>query len=322
MASVIHETGDPEVFQFEEIELLEPDSDEVLLRHTAIGVNYLDTYYRSGLYPIDLPAILGDEAVGIIKKTGNDVVDFKIGDRVAYPACKGGGYAEVRVINSKQIVPVPESISDETVAASLLRGMTVEYLVNRLYQIKSGDTILVHAAAGGVGLILCQWAKHLGATVIGTVSTESKVTIAKEHGCDFPIVYTKVDFVEEVKKITEGKMIDVVYDGIGKKTFMDSLDCLRPRGLMVSFGNASGKPDPLDVLELSKKGSLFITRPTLFEYARKYSELLAGAKAYFDMLEQDIIKIKIGKRFPLKAAAEAHLYLQDRNQIGSPILLP
>ncbi len=321
-ASVIHVTGGPDVFQFEKIERPEPNSDEVLLRHTAIGVNYLDTYYRSGLYPIDLPAILGDEAVGVVTKTGNGVTNFKVGDRVAYPSCKGGAYAEARVINSKLIVPVPETMSDEIIASSLLRGMTVEYLVRRLYQIKSGDTILVHAAAGGVGLILCQWAKHLGATVIGTVSTDSKARIAAKYGCDFPIVYTEVDFVEEVKKITEGKMVDVVYDGIGKKTFMDSLDCLRARGLMVSFGNASGKPDPIDVLELSKKGSLFLTRPTLFEYTREHSELLAGAKAYFDLLEQGIIKIKIGKRFALQDTAEAHRYLQDRNQIGAPILHP
>ncbi len=321
-AAIIYKAGDPDAFRYKNIELRPPGKDELLIKHTAIGVNYLDTYYRSGLYPVDFPVIVGDEGVGIVEQTGKNVTEFNVGDRIAYPASKCGGYAERRLITASEVVPAPSSIPDEIIAASLLRGMTVEYLVQRLYQIKEGDTILVHAAAGGVGLILCQWAKYLGATVIGTVSSEAKADIAEKHGCDHPIIYTEMDFVEELKTFTNGQLVDVVYDGVGKKTFMKSLDCLRPRGLMVSFGNASGKPEPFDVLELAKKGSLFLTRPTLFEYAHKRSELLAGAKSYFELLEKNVIQVRPGKVFKLSEANKAHQYLENRDKIGAPVLIP
>lgn len=321
-AAIIHQTGDPSVFSIEQKPVGEPAPHEVLIKHTAIGVNFIDTYFRSGLYPVELPAVLGDEAVGVIEQIGAEISDFYVGQRVAYSAAKGGAYSERRTIDANELVSLPNNIDDKAVATSLLRGMTVEYLFCRLYELKAGETILIHAAAGGVGSIACQWAKAIGVTVIGTVSSDEKAVIAKQNGCDFVINYTQQNFVEEVDKITHGKKVDVVYDGVGKDTFMQSLDCLRVRGLMVSFGNASGKPDPMDVLELSKRGSLYLTRPTLYHYTRNRKELIESASRYLSMLEQDKITIQLGKEFALNDVAEAHRYLLRRDRLGSPVLVP
>jgi NADPH2:quinone reductase len=321
-AAVIRETGEPEVFGFEDIRLPEPGTDELLIRHTAIGVNFIDTYYRSGLYPVELPAVVGDEAVGVIEAVGSGTSEFKVGDRVAYPAVHLGAYAEAAVIKQDRLIAVPESLPDEIIAAGLLRGLTVEYLLRRLYPLHPGDTVVVHAAAGGLGLIACQWAKHFGATVIGTVSSEEKAAVARENGCRHAFVHAAADLGAEVRRITDGRMADVVYDSIGKDTFMNSLDCLRPRGMMVSFGNASGKPEPVDVMELARHGSLFLTRPTLFDYTRDRSELLASAAAYFDVIEKGVVTPRVGRHFRLAEVAAAHHYLRDRNRIGAPVLIP
>jgi len=321
LSANIYQTGDSSVFKLDTSVVEAPKAQQVLLKQTAIGVNFIDTYFRSGLYPVDLPATLGDEAVGIVEQVGQDVTEFSVGQRVAYSAAKGA-YTQYRVIDINELVPVPESIDDKVVATSLLRGMTVEYLFCRLHELKPSDTILIHAAAGGVGQIACQWARAIGATVIGTVSSAEKAHIAELNGCDYVINYTKQDFVEAVDEITHGQKVDVVYDGVGKDTFMQSLDCLRVRGLMVSFGNASGKPDPLDVLELSKKGSLYLTRPTLYHYTRNREEILESAARYLSMLEKGHIKIQIGETFALSDVAKAHDYLVRRNRIGSPVLIP
>ena len=320
--AIIHQTGDASVFSIEQTTVALPGAHEVTITHTAIGINFIDTYFRSGLYPTDLPAVLGDEAVGIIDTIGDGVTEFSVGQRVAYSAAKGGAYSERRTISINEIVAIPDGIDDKAIATSLLRGMTVEYLFCRLYELKAGETILIHAAAGGIGTIACQWAKSIGATVIGTVSSAEKAVIAKQNGCDFVINYSKEDFVAEVTRITNGKKVDVVYDGVGKDTFMQSLDCLRVRGLMVSFGNASGKPDPMDVLELSKRGSLYLTRPTLYHYTRNREELVESAARYLNMLEQGKINIQVGKEFALNDVAEAHRYLLQRDRVGSPVLIP
>jgi len=322
LSAIIHNTGDANVFSLQQTNTSPPSTNEVLIKHTAIGVNFIDTYFRSGLYPIELPAVLGDEAVGIIEEVGEGVTEFFVGQRVAYSAAKGGAYSERRTIDANEIVSLPDNIDDKAVATSLLRGMTVEYLFCRLYELKAGDTILIHAAAGGVGSIACQWAKAIGATVIGTVSSSEKAIVAKQNGCDYVINYQQQSFVEEVDIITKGKKVDVVYDGVGKDTFMQSLDCLRIRGLMVSFGNASGKPDPLDVLELSKRGSLYLTRPTLYHYTRNREELVESATRYLSMLEQGKITIHVGTEFALRDVAEAHRYLLQRDRLGSPVLIP
>lgn len=321
LSAVIFKTGGPDAFSLVDTPVPAAGTNELVIKHTAIGVNFIDTYYRAGLYDIELPAILGDEAVGVIQQVGEGVKNFSVGQRVAYPATKGA-YSQSRTIHCHDVVPVPDSLDDLTVAASLMRGLTVEYLFCRLYELKAGETILIHAAAGGVGSIACQWAKAIGATVIGTVSSAQKAELARQYGCDYPIIYTQQDFVEEVLNITQGKKVDVVYDSVGKDTFMKSLDCLRPRGLMVSYGNASGKPDPFDVLELSKRGSLYLTRPSLYHYTRTQEELLASSARYFDMLIQGKIKITLGKTFPLEQVANAHYYLESRDRVGTPILIP
>ena len=321
LSANIYQTGDSSVFKLETSVIEAPKPHHVLLKQTAIGVNYIDTYFRSGLYPIDLPATIGDEAVGIIEQVGEGVSEFSVGQRVAYPATKGA-YTQYRTIDYKELVPVPDGVADITVAASLLRGMTVEYLFCRLYELTANDTILIHAAAGGIGQIACQWARAIGATIIGTVSSAEKAQTAKLNGCDFVINYHEQDFVKAVDEITKGKKVDVVYDGVGKDTFMKSLDCLRVRGLMVSFGNASGKPDPFDVLELSKKGSLYLTRPTLYHYTRHREETLESAARYLAMLEKGHINIQIGQTFALTDVSHAHDYLEQRSRIGSPVLIP
>ncbi|MGB1187174.1 MAG: quinone oxidoreductase family protein [Cycloclasticus pugetii] len=321
LSAKIYKTGDSSVFQLEDNAVASPKAKQVLLKQTAIGVNYIDTYFRSGLYPIDLPATLGDEAVGIVEQVGEGVTEFSVGQRVAYSAAKGA-YTQYRVIDVNELVPIPDNIDDKSVATSLLRGMTVEYLFCRLHELKPSDVILIHAAAGGVGQIACQWARAVGATVIGTVSSAEKARIAKRNGCDFVINYTEQNFVKAVDEITNGQKVDVVYDGVGKDTFTQSLDCLRVRGLMVSFGNASGKPDPFDVLELSKKGSLYLTRPTLYHYTRNRQEILDSAARYLAMLEKGHINIQVGESFALSDVAKAHDYLVQRNRIGSPVLIP
>ena len=315
----VHETGGPEVLKWEEIDVGGPGSGQVRLRQEAAGLNFIDVYHRTGLYPQPLPFTPGVEGAGVVEAVGPDVTGVKIGDRVAY-AGPIGGYAEVRLIDADRLVKLPVAISSEQAAAAMLQGMTVHMLLRRVYPVKAGDTILIHAAAGGVGLISCQWAKALGATVIGTVGNEDKAALARAHGCDHPIVYTREDFVAEVDRITAGKKLPVVYDSVGKDSFLKSLDCLAPRGMMVSFGNASGPPDPFPPGLLAQKGSLFLTRPTLFNYIATRPELEEAAGELFGMLASGKVKVEVKQRFALKDAAEAHRALEGRKTSGSTVL--
>ena len=320
-AVFVNECGGPEVLSYQDNHVSQPGPGEVLLRNTAIGVNYIDTYYRSGLYPAELPLIPGDQASGVVEAVGIGVSDFKPGDRVAYASRPLGAYVDERVIDADVLVPLPDGISDEIAGATLTRGLTAEYLTHRLYELKAGETVLVHAAAGGAGRILCQWADNIGARVIGTVGSEEKVEIARENGCTEVLLHQD-DFVPQVKDLTAGKGVDVAYDSIGKATFMKSLDCIRSRGMMVSFGNASGKPDSLDVLELAKRGCLFLTRPTLYGYTRNRDDLLLSAERYFAAITSGLLSVETGVPFPLEDAAQAHMHLEDRSLVGSPILIP
>ena len=315
----IHETGGPEVLSWEEVELGQPGPGQARIRQEAAGLNFIDVYHRIGLYPQQIPFTPGVEGAGTVEAVGEGITNVKMGDRVAY-AGPVGGYAEERLIDADRLVKLPDDIAFEQAAGMMLQGMAAQMLLRAVYSVKSGDTILVHAAAGGVGLILCQWASALGATVIGTVSTEEKAELARAHGCHHPILYTRQDFVAEVDKLTAGQKLPVVYDSVGKDTFMQSLDCLRPRGLMVSFGNASGPVDPISPLILSQKGSLFITRPTLFHYIATRPELERSATELFDIVRSGKVKIEIRQRFPLKEAAEAHRALEARKTSGSTIL--
>ena len=315
----VHEIGGPEVLKWEEVEVGEPGPGEIRLRQEAAGVNFIDVYHRTGLYPQPLPFIPGVEGAGVVEAIGSEVTSMQVGDRVAYGG-PVGGYAEVRLIPADRVVKLPDGISAEAAAAMMLKGMTAEMLLRRVYPVKPGDAILVHAAAGGVGLILCQWAKALGATVIGTVGSDEKADLARAHGCDHPIVYTRQDFVAEVERITDGAKVAVVYDGVGRDTFMKSLDCLARRGMMASFGNSSGPVDPFDALLLARKGSLFLTRPTLYDYTLDPADLQLSAHALFDVVESGKVKIEIGQRFPLKDAAEAHRALEGRRTSGSTVL--
>jgi NADPH2:quinone reductase len=315
----VHRAGGPEVLQWEEVEIGEPGPGQVRLRQDAVGLNYIDVYHRTGLYPQPLPFSPGAEGAGVVESVGDGVETVKPGDRVAY-AGPIGGYAEQRLIDAERLVKLPDSISSEAAAAMMLQGMTAHMLLRRVYEVKAGDTILVHAAAGGVGLILCQWAKALGATVIGTVSTDEKAELARAHGCEHPVIYTRQDFVAEVDRITGGAKLPVVYDSVGRDTFMRSLDCLAPRGLMVSFGNASGPVEPFSPLVLSQKGSLFLTRPTLFSYIAAREELESAASELFEVVSSGKVKIEIGQRFALKDAAEAHRALEARRTSGSTVL--
>jgi NADPH2:quinone reductase len=315
----IHQAGGPEVLQWEEVEVGAPGPGQLRIRQAAAGLNFIDVYHRSGLYPQRAPFTPGVEGAGTVEAVGDQVHDFKPGDRVAY-AGPQGGYAEERLIDADRVVKLPDEISFEQAAAMMLQGMTVRMLLRAVYPVKEGDMILVHAAAGGVGLILCQWASALGATVIGTVSTEEKAELARAHGCAHPILYTRQDFVAEVSKLTAGQKLPVVYDSVGKSTFVQSLDCLRPRGLMVSFGNASGPVDPISPLILSQKGSLFLTRPTLFHYIATRPELEQSADDLFEMVRSGKVKIEAKQSFPLKDAAEAHRALEARKTSGSTIL--
>ncbi|MCW5773498.1 MAG: quinone oxidoreductase [Rhodospirillaceae bacterium] len=318
----IAKTGGPEVLSYEEVEVGDPGPGELLLRQVAIGVNFVDTYYRSGLYPIALPTAIGQEGCGVIEKLGKGVKGFKVGDRVAYASSPTGSYATWRLMPAARVVKVPKAIDDATAGKMMLQGMTAEYLLFRTYKVKAGDTILIHAAAGGMGLILCQWAKALGATVIGTASSDEKAALAKKHGCKYPIVYTREDFVARVKEITKGKGVPVVYDGVGKDTWPKSLDCLQPRGLMVSFGNASGPLPPINSVDLVSRGSLFFTRPTMASYTATREDLELSAGRVMSAIKTGKLKIRINQTYPLKDAAEAHRDLESRKTTGSILLLP
>jgi NADPH2:quinone reductase len=315
----IHETGGPEVLRWEEVEAGAPGPGQVRLRQEAVGLNFIDVYHRTGLYPQALPFTPGTEGAGIVAAIGPGVADLSVGDRVAY-AGPIGAYAEERLIEADRLVKLPDGISSEQAAAAMLQGMTVHMLLRRVHRLEAGETILVHAAAGGVGLILCQWAKAVGATVIGTVSTDDKAELARAHGCDHPIVYTRQDFVAEVERITNGAKVPVVYDSVGKDTFAKSLDCLAPRGLMVSFGNASGPVEPISPLVLSQKGSLFLTRPTLFSYVATRAELEAAAAELFAMILDGKVRVEVKQRFLLQDAAAAHRALEARETTGSTVL--
>ena len=317
----IHETGGPEKLKWEEVEVGNPGPGQVRVRNTAIGLNFVDTYQRSGLYPVALPFILGSEGAGVVEAVGPKVKEFKVGDRVAY-AQPVGAYAEVLLRPADRLVKIPAGVDDKTAAAMMLKGLTSQYLIRRTYRVKKGDTILVHAAAGGVGQILCQWAKHLGATVIGTVGSDEKAAIAKKTGCKHVIVTSKENFVERVKAITKGKGVPVVYDGVGKDTFIGSLDCLRPLGVMVSFGNASGAVPPFNTGILAQKGSLFLTRPTLMTYTATREDLVKAARELFTVVKSGKVKISINQTYPLSEAAQAHRDLEARKTTGSTVLLP
>jgi len=316
----IHETGGPEVLKREEVEVGRPGQGEALIRQTAIGLNFIDTYHRTGLYPLPLPAVLGMEGAGVVEEVGPGVTDVKPGDRVAYAGVLGA-YTERRLIAADRLVPLPDGVNDIQAAAMMLKGMTAEYLLLRTHRVQRGETILVHAAAGGVGLIMCQWAKHLGATVIGTVGNDQKAELARANGCHHPIVYTRENFTERVRAITGGAGVPVVYDSVGKDTFLGSLDCLRPLGLMVSYGNASGAVPPFSVGLLAQKGSLFLTRPVLMAYTAKREDLLASARALFEVVESGAVKIKLDRTWPLEDAASAHRELEGRRTTGSTVFI-
>ena len=318
----IHEHGGPDVMKWEAIEVGNPGEKEMRVRHTAVGLNYIDTYHRTGLYKIPLPSVIGREGAGVVEAIGAAVTEFKVGDRVAYASAPIGSYAEARLIAADRVVKIPDSVTDQQAASIMLKGMTAQYLIRRTYAVKPGDTILFHAAAGGVGLILCQWAKHLGATVIGTVGSEEKATLAKANGCDHVINYRNEDFVARVAEITAEKKCAVVYDGVGKDTFLKSLDCVRPRGLVALFGNASGKVEPLDLGVLAAKGSLFVTRPTLDTHVATREDLVATANDLFDVVGRGIVKIEINQTYALEDAAQAHRDLEARKTTGSTVLIP
>src|SRR5690349_17524659 len=315
----IHETGGPDVLEWEDVEVAEPGPGQIKLKQEAAGLNFIDVYHRTGLYKQELPFTPGVEGAGVVEAVGPDVTGLNVGDRVAY-AGPVGGYAEERLIDAERLVKLPDSISSEQAAGMMLQGLTAHMLLRAVHRVEAGDTILIHAAAGGVGLIVCQWAKALGATVIGTVGTDEKAELARARGCDHPIVYTRDDFAAEVDRITEGRKLPVVYDSVGRATFMKSIDCLRPRGLMVSFGNASGPPDPIAPGLLSQKGSLFLTRPTLFHYIATREELETSAAELFEMVASGKVKVEVKQRFALEDAAEAHLQLEARKTTGSTVL--
>ena len=319
----MHQTGGPEVLAWEELEVPAPGPGQVLLRHTAVGLNYIDTYHRSGLYPVpSFPSGLGMEAAGVVEEVGEGVTDLEADQRVVYAGGPPGAYAERRTISAERLVPIPDGIDDQTAAAMMLKGLTVQYLIRQIHSVQAGETILVHAAAGGVGLILCQWARHLGVTVIGTVGTEDKAELARANGCQHPILYTRENFTERVKELTGGQGVPVVYDSVGKATFEGSLDCLRPRGLMVTFGNASGAVPAFEPGILSTKGSLFLTRPTLVHYTATRSDLLAAARELFDVVTGGHVKISVNQTHPLAETARAHRDLEARKTTGSTVLLP
>jgi NADPH2:quinone reductase len=316
-----HRQGGPEVLQLDDIQVGEPGPGQVRIRHTAIGVNFVDTYQRSGLYPMQVPAVAGNEAAGVVEALGPGVKGLKKGDRVAYTGLPGA-YCEQRVVPADRMVKIPSGISDEQAASMMLKGMTVHYLIFSTYRVRKGDTVLWHAAAGGVGLIACQWLKKLGVTVIGTVGSEEKAKLAKAHGCKHVINYSTENFVERVKEITKGKKVPVVYDSVGKSTWEGSLDCLQPRGLMVSFGNASGPVPPVNLGILPAKGSLYVTRPTLNTYIASREELVKRSSDLFNAVKSKKVKIETTARYKLADAANAHRDLEGRKTTGSVVLIP
>jgi len=319
----IHAYGGPEVLRLEEVTVGDPGPQEVRIRQTAIGLNFIDIYHRTGLYPLpSLPSGLGLEAAGVVEAVGSAVSDLKVGDRVAYASPPAGAYTEVRSMPADRVVVLPDAIADRTAAAMMLKGLTAHYLLRRTYRVQAGDTILVHAAAGGVGLILCQWARQLGATVIGTVGNDAKAEFARSQGCHHTINYTRENFVQRVKEITAGQGVAVVYDAVGKAVFMDSLDCLRPMGMMVTFGNASGPVPTFEPALLSAKGSLFLTRPSLMHYTAKREDLVAGAAELFEAVIRGVVRIEIHQTYPLADTAQAHRDLEARKTTGSTLLLP
>ena len=318
----IHQHGGPEVLQYEDVTVGDPGPGQARLRQTAIGLNFIDTYHRSGLYQLQMPTGIGTEGAGVVEAVGSGVTWVKAGDRVAYAGGPPGAYAEVRLVPADRLVKVPQGISDQTAAAMMLKGLTTQYLIRSTYRVQAGQTVLFHAAAGGVGLIACQWLKALGVTVIGTVGSEDKAKLAKAHGCDHAIIYTKENFVERVSQITEGKKLPVVYDSVGKDTFMGSLDCLQPRGMLVVFGNGSGPVAAFDLNLLAAKGSLYVTRPSLVTYSAKREDLEAMAAELFDVVKSGKVKIEVNQTYALKDAAQAHRDLQGRKTTGSTVLLP
>ena len=318
----IHTPGGPEALVWEDVTVGDPGPGEARVRHTAIGLNYIDTYHRSGAYKLPLPAVIGQEGAGVVVAVGPGVTDVKKGDRVAYAGGPVGAYSEERLIPADRLVPLPEGISDDEAAAMMLKGLTVQYLFRQTKRLQAGDTILFHAAAGGVGLVACQWAKALGVTMIGTVSSDEKAELARSRGCTHTIVYTRENFVDRVKALTGGKGVPVVYDGVGKDTFPGSLDCLSPRGLWVLFGASSGAPPALDMGMLAARGSLYATRPTLFTYSAARADLLAMAREMFDLMKAGKLSAEINQTFPLAKAADAHRALQGRQTTGAMLLLP
>ena len=317
-----HQTGGPEVLRWEEVAVGDPAPGEARVRHEAVGLNFIDTYHRTGLYPMPLPSGIGLEGAGVVEAVGEGVSDIQPGDRVAYAGGPVGAYSQVRCLPAHRLLKLPGTLDFKTGAAMMLQGLTAAYLLRRTYRVQPGDAVLIHAAAGGVGLIACQWAKALGATVIGTVSTEAKAELAKRHGCDHVIFYTRDDIVKGVRDITGGEGVAAVYDGVGKDTFMASLDCLRPRGMMVTFGNASGAVPAFDPLLLTQKGSLFLTRPKLADYTTKRDELLLLGNELFDVVQSGKVKIEVNQTYALSDAANAHRDLEARKTTGSTVLLP
>ena len=319
----VHRTGGPEAMRWEDVDVGAPGPGEIRIRHDAIGLNYIDVYFRTGLYPAaSLPFTPGLEGAGVVEEVGEGVDSVAIGDRVAYASPPLGAYAQVRLMPADRVVAIPAEIESNQAAAMMLQGMTVEYLLRRAYPVRSGETILFHAAAGGVGLIACQWAKHLGATVIGTVSSDEKAERARAAGCDHTIVYTRESFTERVREITGGAGVPVVYDGVGRDTFAGSLDCLRTRGMLVSFGQSSGTIDPFDIGVLSTKGSLYLTRPTLMTYNEDRADLVESSRALFEVVAAGAVGVSVNQSFPLADAAHAHRALEGRQTVGSTVLVP
>lgn len=316
-----HQTGGPDVLRWESIELGEPARNEVRVRHGAVGLNFIDVYERNGLYQMPLPATPGKEAAGVIEAVGPGVKHVKVGDRVAYSSSTSGAYAEGRVMSADRLVKIPDTIDDNTVAAAMLKGLTAQALLRQVYRVRKGDALLVHAAAGGVGSILVQWARHLGATVIAVVGSAAKADLARESGAEHALL-SDDDWVAQAKAITGGRGVSVAYDSVGKDTFMRSLDTLRPRGMMVSYGNASGAPPAITPFELSKRGSLYLTRPTLFHFISTRQALARAAQELFDLMGRGVIKVQIGQTYPLREAARAHADLEARRTTGSTVLLP
>lgn len=317
-----HKTGGPEVMQLEEATVGDPAAGQARIRQTAIGVNFIDTYHRSGLYPMPMPSGLGSEAAGVVEAVGTGVTGLKNGDRVAYTGNPVGSYAEARLYPADRLVKIPDGITDQQAACMMLKGMTVQYLIHRTFKVKAGDTVLWHAAVGGVGLIACQWLKALGVTVIGTVGSDQKVALAKKAGCAHVINYSAENFIQRVKEITGGKGVPVVYDSVGKSTWEGSLDCLQPRGMMVSFGNASGAVAPVSIGILAQKGSLYLTRPTLVNYTATRVDLEETARSLFDIVASGKVKVEVTGTYKLADAAKAHSDLEGRKTTGSIILVP